>query len=210
MRFGFGSIEQLVGLTVALVLGFTLHEFAHAWTAVQLGDPTPRNQGRLTLDPRAHLDVLGTLLVFFAGFGWAKPVPYNPYNLRIGVKQGSLLVAAAGPLMNFLVAIVGAIFLRFVLVPVGLQGFLTGIVAGVVAFNILLMVFNLVPIAPLDGFRVLVGLLPYPWSYEWARFEQYGPLILMLLILSGSFLRVNILWAIIGPPIQFLWRLLGV
>ncbi len=208
MGLGFTSISQLVVLTVALVLGLTLHEFAHAWTAVQLGDPTPRYQGRLTLDPRAHLDVLGTLLFYVAGIGWAKPVPYNPYNLRVGVKQGGLLVSAAGPLMNLLVAIVVAALVRLLLVPVEAPPVLTITLSYIVGFNILLMVFNLIPIAPLDGFRVLVGLLPYPWSYTWARLEQYGPLILIFLILSGSFLRVNILWAIIGPPISLLQGLI--
>jgi len=189
----------------------TLHEYAHAWTAVQLGDPTPRSHGRLTLNPRAHLDVLGTLLFYIAGIGWAKPVPYNPYNLRVGMQQGSLFVSAAGPLMNLLVAIIAAVLLRFMLVPAQAPFLLITAVNFIVSFNILLAVFNLLPIAPLDGFRVLVGLLPYPWSYAWARFEQYGPLILMFLILSGSFLRVNVLWWIIGLPIQVLERvILGV
>ncbi|OGO40568.1 MAG: hypothetical protein A2Z04_03745 [Chloroflexi bacterium RBG_16_57_9] len=211
MGFGFADISKYVVLTIALVFGLTLHEFAHAWTAVQLGDPTPRSHGRLTLNPRAHLDVLGTLLFYIAGIGWAKPVPYNPYNLRVGVKQGGLLVSAAGPLMNLLVAIIAAALLRFILVPVQAPRLLITAVSFIASFNILLSVFNLLPIAPLDGFRVLVGLLPYPWSYEWARFEQYGPLILMFLILSGSFLRVNVLWWIIGLPIQVLERvILGV
>ncbi len=189
----FGT-RLLWALTVipALVVGFTLHEYAHAWVAVRLGDPTPKWQGRLTLNPLKHLDPIGTLLVFVAFVGWAKPVVWNPGYLRVSRRLGTILVAAAGPFANLLLALVGAILLR-ALVPL-LHPTSLGIISGLldvlvtfVVFNVLLFVFNLVPLPPLDGFAVLSNLAPSSWYPVIQTLNQYGTLILIvLLFLPGS------------------------
>ncbi len=189
----FGA-RLLWALTVipALVVGFTLHEYAHAWMAVRLGDDTPKWHGRLTLNPLKHLDPIGTLLVFVAFVGWAKPVVWNPSRLRVSRRLGTILVAAAGPLANLLLAIVGAILLR-TLIPL-LYPASSGILAGAldilvtfVVFNVLLFVFNLIPLPPLDGFAVLSNLAPPSWYPYIQTLSQYGTLILIvLLFLPGS------------------------
>lgn len=177
----------------ALIVGFTVHEYAHAWMAVRLGDPTPRWSGRLTLNPLRHLDPIGTLMVFVAFVGWARPVRWNPANLRgISYRMGTLLVAAAGPLSNLGLAVVGA-FLWRVALSLGLNlrwGIIPGPVdlLGVfVAFNALLFVFNFLPLPPLDGFAVLRSVAPSSWYPLLRTLEQYGTLILILLLfLPGS------------------------
>jgi len=179
--------------------------------ADQLGDPTPRYQGRLTLNPLAHLDPLGTLMLILAHFGWGKPVPVNPYNLRIGPKRGMAMVSFAGPLANLIAAALLALPFRLGLVMPTMSGrfipSLGMVITTTLSMNVFLAIFNLLPIAPLDGFRLLVGLLPYRWSYALAQLERYGPLFLILLILPG-FWGANILFVIIGPVIRFLWVLL--
>ncbi len=177
----------------ALVVGFTVHEYAHAWMAVRLGDPTPRWEGRLTLNPLRHLDPVGTLMVFIAFVGWARPVRWNPANLRgVSYRTGTLLVAAIGPLSNLGLAVVGAVLLRLAL-AVGLGsgwGLLPGpaeLLGAFVVFNALLFVFNFVPLPPLDGFAVLRSLAPSSWYPVLATLEQYGTLLLIvLLFLPGS------------------------
>lgn len=189
----FGPIlDRVITLLPALIVGFTVHEFAHAWTAVWLGDPTPRWQGRLTLNPLKHLDPIGTLLVFFAFVGWARPVQWNPANLRVSRRAGVLLVAGAGPVSNLLLAVAGAVILRAGIVlewPVTF-GPLPGpliILGWFVIFNVLLFVFNMIPLPPLDGFAVLSSLAPYSWYSLLQVLRQYGTLILLvLLFLPGS------------------------
>ncbi len=179
----------------ALLLGIAFHEFSHAFVAAALGDQTARNLGRLTLDPRAHLDPTGTLLLFIVGFGWGKPVPFNPYALRNGPRTGMAMVAAAGPISNLLIATVLAMPLRFGWVTwhnpfetiVGTAGWDTADYVGLflsagVLLNVILAVFNLLPVAPLDGFKVAVGLLPVELARPVARLERYGILILLALI----------------------------
>ncbi len=171
----------------ALIVGFTLHEYAHAWTAVRLGDPTPKWQGRLTLNPLKHLDPIGTLLVFVAFVGWAKPVVWNPGYLRVSRRLGTILVAAAGPLANLLLAIVGAIVWRIVS-PMGVLpglGILPGptdLLITFIIFNVLLFVFNLIPLPPLDGFAVLSNLAPSGWFPYIQTLSQYGTIILIVLL----------------------------
>jgi Zn-dependent protease len=202
------SITQPIAFALVLVVAFSVHEFSHAWVAYQLGDPTAKNQGRLTLDPRKHLDVLGSIMVLAVGFGWAKPVPVNPYNLRNGPKAGMAIVAAAGPLSNLALAIIASLPVRLNLVeayytsrffPNPQELFLTFI-----WLNVVLLFFNLLPIAPLDGFRVVAGLLPYPTSQSFLKLEPLGPLILLLLIFfGGAFFRT-----LITGPTDFVVRLL--
>jgi Zn-dependent protease len=204
MLFRSPDLPTLIAYLFTLVVAFTIHEFAHAWTANQLGDRTAAYQGRLSLNPAVHIDPFGALMLLIAGFGWARPVPVNPYNLRYG-KLGWVMVAAAGPLSNLLLAMLAAIPFRLDLinefdVARGLLPSLGYLLDVFIDINLVLMVFNLLPIAPLDGFRIAVGLLPDSISYSLQRLEPYGPLILLLLFVAGR----SILGALIGGPIDTL------
>ncbi len=184
-------VYQAILLAPAVVIGFSLHEYAHAWMAVHLGDPTPKWQGRLTLDPRRHLDVIGTLLVFLVYVGWAKPVQWQPANLRGDRRRGSILVAAAGPTMNLLLAVAAAIPLKMGWIStVPHTGFVPGLnsfLSAFVLFNVLLFVFNLIPLPPLDGFSILENLLSADAARAMEGVRQYGPLVLILLLfIPGS------------------------
>ncbi|MBI3287694.1 MAG: site-2 protease family protein, partial [Chloroflexi bacterium] len=160
----------------------------------------------------AHLDPLGTLMLLVARFGWGKPVPFNPYNLRNGPQAGMAMVSFAGPLANLFTASLFAILLRLDWIAVSSGGrFIPSpfeVVITVIFINVVLAVFNLLPIAPLDGFKVAVGLLPSRWAYPLSRLEYYGPLILILLILSGSLFQINILSLVLGPIIRVVLSLL--
>jgi Zn-dependent protease len=181
------DISHLALLLPGLVLAFSVHEYAHARVAVSLGDPTPRAQGRLTLDPLAHLDIMGTLLLLFYGFGWAKPVQVNPANLRTP-RRDMMLVAAAGPIANIITAfLLGVLLVSGLLRLPGLANvrFLGDIVRWAISINITLAAFNLVPIPPLDGSNVLIGLLPQRQAQAIERVAVYGPLLLFVLVFSG-------------------------
>lgn len=182
------SIADLIANIPALVIGFAFHEFAHAFVADSLGDPTPRSQGRLTLNPLAHLDIFGALLILVSGFGWAKPVQINPRYFKGDPVRSRMLVSLAGPFMNFLVALIG----MFILVPVMLlipnSSWVTIIIQvlkAIVLINLSLGVFNLIPVPPLDGFAILVGIAPKRWLSKIVFLESYGMIILALLIFSG-------------------------
>ena len=187
---------------VSMLVGLIFHEFCHALVADALGDPTPRLMGRLTLNPKAHYDPVGTTMIFIAGFGWAKPVPVNPNNAR-NPKQAMLLIALAGPASNLFTAAAAGLPIRLGLVPfwhpfvnttfaalyaqrwTASPADLLGLFLGtVVLLNVLLAVFNLLPIPPLDGSRVLAGLLPRGLAREYAKLEPWGFGILMLLIFA--------------------------
>jgi Zn-dependent protease len=204
-------IAQYIANAIALLVAIDVHEFCHAWMADRLGDPTPRYQGRLTLNPLAHLDPLGTLMLILVRFGWGKPVPVNPYNLRNGPKSGMAMVSFAGPLANLIAAALLALPVRLGLVMPTLRGGIIPspemVVTTTILVNVSLAVFNLIPVAPLDGFKVAIGLLPYRWSHALAQFERYGPLLLIFLILPG-FWGASILFVIMEPVIRFLWVLL--
>lgn len=199
--------------TVPLLLGLVAHEVAHGWVANRLGDPTARIMGRITLNPFVHIDLMGTIIlpVFLLLvqspflFGWAKPVPVNFENLR-GGRRDMALVAIAGPVTNLLLAALSAILYHLILS--GLQeGWIPRQSAAVlvaepvflmarlsVTINLVLMVINLLPIPPLDGGRVMVGLLPYRWASQLERLETFGMFIVLLLISTG-------LWGYIVHPI---------
>lgn len=214
MLFG-RSQEELIALLIALVPAFTVHEFAHAWTAYRLGDSTAKDMGRLTLNPMKHLDIFGILLVLVAGFGWAKPVPVNPYNLRRG-RRDLAIVAVAGPLSNLAMAAVAALVWRFA--DLGqMPDFVVFALLTFVWLNVVLMFFNLLPISPLDGFKVAIGWLPEPLASRYARTAQWGMLILIGLILLGTVTaslglpRLDILGTlIIGPTRTVVGLLLGI
>lgn len=201
---------------VILLFAFPLHELAHAATADWLGDPTPRSQGRLTLNPLAHLDPFGSIMLFLSFFGWAKPVMTNPRNYRNGPRAGTAIVALAGPLMNLALAVVGAIGWR---IFVGIQnatdlldvnGYsnLFQFAAIFVSINLFLMLFNLIPVGMLDGMKVLRGIAPVSWDAILNPLEQWGMIILMALIFAPTFLRINILGLVLSPPHDLLYTLL--
>ena len=188
---------------IGLVLAISVHEYAHAVAADRLGDPTPRAQGRLTLDPRSHLDPLGTLALLFLGFGWGRPVQFDPYNLRNPRRDGAL-IALAGPISNLIFATILSIILQF--------GVLTElyslVISIIISMNITLAIFNLVPIFPLDGEKILGGILPTELYVEFAQvMRQYGTiiLILMLLPIAGGSSPIS---ALISPVISFVTNLL--
>jgi Zn-dependent protease len=181
-------VQNLVLMAPALLLAVTVHELAHALVADRLGDPTARRAGRITLNPLPHIDPLGALAFVLAGFGWAKPVPVNAANLR-RPRRDMAWVAAAGPLSNFIVAFLGLVAL--VIAHRGLDAPflgdpLRGMLRYVYTFNLGLAIFNLVPLPPLDGGHFLPYLLPRSSWRTLAQIEQYGPFILILLVVSGG------------------------
>jgi Zn-dependent protease len=172
----------------ALLLAVTVHELAHGWVADRLGDPTPRRLGRLTLNPLPHIDPLGALAFVVAGFGWARPVPVNAANLR-NPSRDMVAVAAAGPLANFAVAFVGLVvlvLLRRGPLPDALAGPLAGMLLWVFQFNLALGIFNLIPLPPLDGGHFLPYFLPRAAGQLLRALEQVGPLLLIVLVMSGA------------------------
>lgn len=191
MLFGNPSLEQLIASIIALLVGLTFHEFSHALLADTLGDHRPRAMGRLTLNPLAHLDPIGALLLVVAGFGWAKPVLVNPYALSNG-RLGMAIVAAAGPIANIVVAFAFGVVYR-VLSIAGFESsdFVLGVVYLIVALNILLAIFNIIPIPPLDGYNVALAFLPPQAAMTLRQYAPYGVIILLLLVfLPGSPLRL--------------------
>jgi Zn-dependent protease len=186
----------LIWWIVGLVVGITVHEACHALAADRLGDPTPRSMGRLTLNPLAHLDPIGTFMLLFARFGWGKPVVFNPSNLRIDPSFGSAIVSVAGPLANLVTAFLAAIPLR---ADVQMEPTVENVLVAIVRANILLAAFNLIPIPPLDGFGFVVGLLPKPIAYQLEPLRQYGPMLLLLLVFLPALGGPNVLGQIYGP-----------
>ncbi len=212
----------ILAFSIALIIGITVHEFSHAISALRLGDPTAKDLGRVTLNPRAHLDPVGTMLIFLAGFGWGKPTPVNPLNFKGNMQVGMALVSLAGPISNLIVAGLLAITVHAgvfesAFIRTGQMGFLPfslasgrlGIgqieyfVGSLITWNLLLAAFNLIPIAPLDGFKIVIGVLPRRQALSWMRLERYGPAILMMVIMLDVVLGVGILSRIIFPLISF-------
>ena len=199
----FVALINLAAFTVALVVGITVHEFSHAWAAARLGDRTAQRQGRLTLNPMAHLDPVGTLLIFIAGFGWGKPTPVTPSNIRIGEKAGMAVVALAGPISNIIVATLAAMPFRLGTLSLPSSGIDAQMLQALVLWNVVLAVFNLLPIAPLDGFKVALGVLPRALAIPFARTERFGMIILLMVVLADAVFNVGILSRILFPAIRF-------
>jgi len=190
--------EVLVLLIPVLLFALVFHEFSHAWVANKLGDPTARYAGRLTLNPMAHLDPIGGLMILFVGFGWAKPVPVDIRYLS-NPRVDMMKIAFAGPASNLLLAFIGGMILRL--------GFVHGTTAIMIMFftqiNIMLAVFNMIPIAPLDGSRIFSGLLIRTNPELVRNLQIYGPKILMGAILIGYFTPISPIWWFMGPFVKF-------
>jgi len=204
MPIDLGSLlrpDVLLSRVLILIIALPIHELAHALIAYRLGDVTSRDYGRLSLNPLDHLDPVGALMILLGGFGWAKPVPVNPYGLYRSRNSttGFALVALAGPLSNIFLAALFAIPIRLDLIP---PGFLERLVVGFITVNIALAVFNLIPIPPLDGSRVAVAVLPQQWGEYILRLEPYGIFIVLLLVFVG------VVGLLMGPPMFFLERLI--
>lgn len=182
-----GSIMDLIIFIPAILIALSFHEFAHGFVAYRLGDPTPKIQGRLTLNPMKHLDPIGTLLLIVAHFGWAKPVQVNPYYFEGDRRRGMMIVSLAGPFANVVLAYLGALFLGLMLKEIlPYNGLVAQFLQDLVQINLILAAFNLIPVPPLDGSKILAGILPGETANFFYRIEQYGPLILMLLIITGT------------------------
>lgn len=195
-----------LGFIVAIALGITVHEFMHAYTAHRLGDDTGKHMGRLSVDPRAHLDLFGSMLILLIGFGYGKPVPVNEARLANG-RLGLALVSLAGPLTNVALAAVAALPLRAGAADV-VGGAYAQVLALVVAYNCLLAVFNLIPIPPLDGSKVVYGLLPAHHAYTWRTYEQYGPFILIAAIFLLPYVGIQLLGPLVFEPARLLTEIL--
>jgi len=184
-------LDVLILRVAAVLLALAIHEYAHAAAAVRLGDPGPKFDGRLTLNPLAHLDPVGTLMLFFFSFGWAKPVMVNPARFK-NPRRDMMRVALAGPLSNIALAFALARLAPFILniVPPGALRATWMFLQVSVQLNIWLAVFNMLPLPPLDGSKVLMGILPRRYAYRYARLESYGTVILLLLVVSGMLFRV--------------------
>lgn len=178
------DIASLFTKIIILLICFPIHEFAHAFTAYRLGDDTAARQGRLTLNPLAHLDPVGSLLLLFSFIGWAKPVPVSPWRLRFGPRAGYALVAAAGPASNLLLAALMAVLWRLDVFANASQ-MVTEFSLTFITINLALCLFNLIPLAPLDGNSVLAGLLGAPGERVLAPLQRYGPMILLVLFMAG-------------------------
>jgi Zn-dependent protease len=177
-------LSMIPYLAITLMIAFTFHEFAHAFVAYKFGDMTAKNQGRLTLNPLKHLDPIGTILIFIAGFGWARPVPVNRFFFK-KPRLASILVSVAGPISNLILASLGFIVAfginRFgVLAPEGFYDFLDIFIQ----LNIVLFIFNLLPFPPLDGYRIIEDLAPTNVRAKMTQYEQYGALIFLVLVIT--------------------------
>jgi Zn-dependent protease len=201
-----------VVMAVALLLSVTIHEFSHAFVADKLGDPTAKDAGRLSLNPLAHLDPLGTLTLLLVGFGWGKAVPVNYYNLK-NPKRDAALISLAGPASNFAMAVAATTLIK--LIGLILSSNLTStapaiytavstFVYPIVLYNLVLGIFNLIPVEPLDGFKIVNGILPPRLAVQWIQLAPYGMYILILLIVTGA------TSTIIFPIVDMVMRILQI
>jgi Zn-dependent protease len=207
------DVSGMVAILFALVIGITIHEFSHALAADMLGDPTARLLGRLTLNPAAHFDPLGAMMILYSvlvgwGFGWGKPVPVDARYLRYGPRAGMALTSVAGPASNLLVAAVAATPFRL---GIPLPGLLGTLMLTVVFVNVGLALFNMLPIPPLDGFSVLSGILSTiraKWAYDVVtqldRLRAFGPMLFLVVIMADQFLPFSILGLLLNRPAQWI------
>ncbi|MBI2061087.1 MAG: site-2 protease family protein [Nitrospirae bacterium] len=208
------SLGRILMTLPVILLALTLHELGHAWVAERCGDRTARMAGRVTLNPLAHIDVLGLILIIFAQFGWAKPVPVNVFHLR-KPRRDMILVAAAGPAANLLLAIVAVLVLRFMPGGSTLHPFLFNQLGGVatllyysVVLNVNLMVFNLLPIPPLDGSRVLENMLPRRYLPTYEAFAVQASKAIFLIFMVSFLFKLDVFSPVLGPPVRAITSLL--
>ncbi len=211
------SLLDTVAFLISLLIAIDVHEFAHAWMANELGDPTARYQGRLSLNPLVHLDPMGTMMMIFSvfsgfGIGWGKPVPVDPRYLRKGPRVGMGMVAAAGPVSNLILAAIVAVPIRLGLT---MSWSLLNLLLILISVNISIALFNLLPIPPLDGASILRGILSTiraRWAYQVSdvldRMQVQGPMIFLLLIVVDQVLPISILGLVLGTPYRLLYRLI--
>lgn len=210
------TILLILALVPCLVIAIVFHEVAHGWTALALGDPTAKEQRRLTFNPIRHVDPIGTLIVpgalaFFGGpiFGWAKPVPVRRNRLN-NPRYGMMVVAAAGPAMNLLLAAIGAVVLGLLAAgiaapPQGALGFAVLALNYFLLINIFLALFNLLPIPPFDGSHIVEGVLPRSLAAQYAKFQQFGMLVIVLLVgVTWAFPEWGLLERVVLPPVEWL------
>lgn len=186
----------LLGLLIAV----TVHEFSHAFIADRLGDPTARLMGRVTLNPFAHLDPWGTAAILLVGFGWGKPVPFDPFNLA-NPRRDSALISVAGPASNILLAIILAIIYH------STSPAISAVLEPLIYINVMLALFNLIPVGPLDGFKIVAGLLPDNYVAQWEETERLGMLLLVALLLPLT-PRGSLVTVILSPLLDFILKLL--
>ncbi|SDY89532.1 site-2 protease family protein [Tindallia californiensis] len=192
---------RIMMILPGILIGLTIHEFSHGYTAYLLGDDTARNQGRLTLNPVAHIDPVGFFMLIFAGFGWAKPVPINPYYFT-DRRKGTFLVSIAGPLSNIVMAFLLTTLLGVLMRTVGTSFAVQRIILSAVSINLVLAVFNLFPIPPLDGSKILMSLFPSRFEETFYQIEQYSVIILMILLVFG------VIRNILFPIVDVLYNML--
>lgn len=210
------DIATIIARVIVLLIAFTIHELAHALTANYLGDLTPRRMGRITLNPIRHLDPIGTFMLIISGFGWAKPVMVNPANMRGNPRTSMAIVAAAGPLSNLIMAAAASLPFRLGLLfpsfsTIGNIPSLDFLLTQFIWINLILAFFNLIPVPPLDGYKILFGILPLEMAYRLRPLEQYGFLILIALIFFLPMLGVDILgWFVMIPASTAMGFLFGI
>ncbi|WP_313990353.1 site-2 protease family protein [uncultured Selenomonas sp.] len=196
--FGFDFTEMLLGIP-GLIIAMTFHEYAHARAAVSLGDFTPRLMGRLTIDPRAHIDPLGILMLFLVRFGWAKPVMVNPRNFR-QPKRDDIVVSLAGPAMNLLLGFIAFYIMLFIRAhQIDVSSITYGIIQMVFVYNVNFAIFNILPIPPLDGSHILRNLLPPDLAYRYQSIERYSILIMIV------FIATPVLSVVLMPLFQLVY-----
>ena len=194
------TIQRALLAGPVILFSLTIHEYFHAWTANKYGDPTAKNMGRLTLNPLAHLDFLGTIVMVMSGFrfGWAKPVPVNLMNLR-DPRMNDIWISAAGPLSNIGIALISGIIYRLLIfLGIAAPGALFLMLQYSVFINFTLALFNMVPLFPLDGSHILRNMMGPQHEDTFNQIDRFAPFVLLLLFLSGT------IWVVIGPPIYFL------
>lgn len=192
------NFHEFIIRSIAVLVAIIPHEMAHGFAAYLCGDETAKNDGRLSLNPLHHLDPIGTICLIFFKFGWAKPVMINPNNFR-DRKKGTFFVAIAGVLTNFILAIISVIILKHI----HLNEFMQELLLNIFWFNIILGVFNLIPIPPLDGSKILFSFLPLKYEYYLIKYERYGYIILLLLIMSSTLDKILL------PMVNFMINLIG-
>lgn len=189
-----GNLSSIFLLLPGILAALTIHEFAHGWSAWRLGDPTAKQEGRLTLNPLSHLDPIGTIMLFIFHFGWAKPVPVDPYYFK-NPRRDMVIVSAAGPAANMILALLLSLTMRTLLnmgiiTPFGSEVYL--MLAMAIFINLILAFFNLIPIPPLDGSKVVGGLLPLRYLGTWRNFERMGGTILLVLIMISWMTNISV------------------